>query len=138
MERVNFKAVALGILADLGGTIVASAVLFAFFAGDQVSDQMSPEEMEEAVKLATQGGAFLITSLVVGLGFSVFGGYVAARVAKKEIYLNAGLVGVASLLIGLFFGGGGPIWFNVAGFLLVIPAALYGGYLADPESRTQP
>lgn len=131
MERVNFKALALGILTDFGGTIVASTIVFAMFVGNLGTDQMSPVEMEEAMQAATQHGGFLVTSLIVGLGFSALGGYVAARVAKKELYLNAGLVGVFSLLVGLFTGGQGPIWFNIAGYLLVIPAALYGGYFAD-------
>ena len=134
MERVNLKALGLGIITDIGGTIVSSMFLFAIFVGDVYSEQMSQAEIEEAIAIATQRSGFLITSLIVGLGFTALGGFVAARVAQKEIYLNAGLVGVASLLIGLFFGSDGPIWFNIAGFLLVIPAALYGGYLADPES----
>lgn len=133
MERVNFKALALGILTDFGGTILASTIIFAMFAGNLASEQMSPEEIEEMVKAATQSGGFLLTSLIVGLGFSALGGYVAARVAKKELYLNAGLVGVFSLLVGLLSGSQGPIWFNVAGYLLVIPAALYGGYFADRQ-----
>lgn len=134
MERINFKALLFGIAADMGGTFAASLIIFPMFAGDLFSQDMSPEEIEAAMQTLSQDSGFLLASLVVGLAFSALGGYVAARVAKKDIYLNAGLVGVFGLFIGLLFGGGGPIWFNVAGFVLVIPAALYGGFLADRQT----
>lgn len=134
MGRVQFKPLFLGIATDIVGTFLASLVIFPIFAGDLMSERMSPEEIEAAVQALQQNGRFLLTSLVVGLGFSALGGYVAARTAKHDLYLHAGLVGVAGLLFGLVAGGGGPFWFNVAGFLLVIPAALYGGYLADSQA----
>lgn len=135
MGRVQFKPLFLGIATDIVGTFLASVILFPLFAGDLMSDRMSEEEIEAAVQALSQNGRFLLTSLIVGLGFSALGGYVAARVARQDLYLHAGLVGVAGLLLGLFAGGGGPFWFNVAGFVLVIPAALYGGYLADGQAR---
>lgn len=131
MERVNFKAFLFGVAADIGGTFAASLIIFPLFAGGLFSQDMSAEDVEAAVQTLGQDGAFLLTSLVVGLAFTALGGYVAGRVAKQDIYLNAGLVGVLGVLTGLVFGTGGPIWFSAAGFLLVIPAALYGGYLAD-------
>lgn len=134
MGRVSIKAVALGIITDIGGSIVAGIILLAMFAGHVFSEPMSPQELDEALKPITQSGPFLITSLIAGLSFTALGGYVAARVAGKEIYLNAGLVGVFSLLAGLTFGGEYPVWFNIAGLVLIIPAALYGGHLA--EGRT--
>ncbi len=135
MERVNFKAFLFGIAADIGGTFAASLIIFPLFAGDSFRPDMSAEEIEAAMQAVTESSRFLLASLVVGLAFTALGGYVAARVAKQDLYLNAGLVGVAGLLIGLLFGGGGPIWFNVAGYVLVIPAALYGGYLADRQAQ---
>lgn len=133
MGRVNFKALLFGIAADIGGTFAAGLIIFPIFAGDLFSQDMSPEDVEAAMQTLSQDGTFLLVSLVVGLAFSSLGGYVAARVAKQDIYLNAGLIGVFGVFTGVLFGGGGPIWFSVAGFLLVIPAALYGGYLADRQ-----
>lgn len=133
MGRVNFKALLFGLATDIGGTFAASLIILPVFAGDRFAPDMSAEELEAAMQTLAQDSGFLLTSLIVGLAFSALGGYVAGRVAKQEIYLNAGLIGVIDVLIAVLFGGGGPIWFNVAGFLLVIPAALYGGYLADRQ-----
>ncbi|HEX7043969.1 MAG TPA: hypothetical protein VF203_05085 [Burkholderiales bacterium] len=131
MERIDLKALLFGIVADVGVTFVASVLLFALFAHGLVYPDMPPEEADAAMQALLSRGDFLLTSLVIGLACSALGGYVAARTAGRDLYLHAGLVGLASLLLGLLAGTRGPIWFNVAGFLLVLPAALYGGYLAD-------
>lgn len=131
MERINLKALLFGIVADVGVTFVASLLLFLLFAHDLVSPDMPPEEMDAVMQALLARGDFLLASLVIGLGCSTLGGYVAARTAGQDLYLHAGLVGLASLLFGLVAGTSGPFWFNVAGFVLVLPAALYGGYLAD-------
>lgn len=132
MGRVSIKGVLLGILADIGATIVAGMILLPLFAGGSVSEQMSIEDVDEVMKQIVQNDWFLITNFVIGLSCSALGGYVAARVAKHEIYLNAGLVGAFGVLVGsLNLSGDYPIWFNVGGLLLVIPAALLGAQLAS-------
>lgn len=133
MERVNIKGVALGVLADIGGSVLASILLLSWFVGDAIAPDLPPEEAERIMQRLAQDGAFLILNLLLGLAFTGLGGYVAARVAGRERYLNAGLVGVISLALGVLFGGQAPLWFEVAGFLLILPAALYGGYLADRQ-----
>jgi uncharacterized membrane protein len=133
MGRVSFKGVALGVLVDIGGTVLASMLLLSWFVGDTIAPEMPPEEVEQIMRQLSRDGAFLTASLVLGLAFTGLGGYVAARVATRELYLNAGLVGVVSLVLGLVFGGQAPLWFEVAGVLLIVPAALYGGYLADRQ-----
>lgn len=137
VERVTVKAVLLGVLADIGASVAAAMILLPLFAGGSVSSEMSADDMEVAVKQIMQNGWFLIANFVVGLSCSALGGYVAARVAKKEIYLNAALVGLFSLLIGsLNLSGEYPIWFNVGGLFLVIPAALVGAQLAGGRAAS--
>ena len=133
MERVSIKGVFLGVLADIGGSVLASALLLSLFVGDAIAPDMPPEDVEQVMRRLSQDGAFLTISLLLGLAFTGLGGYVAARVARRELYLNAGLVGVISLLLGLLFGGQAPFWFEAAGVLLIVPVALYGGYLADRQ-----
>jgi len=131
VERINLKALLFGIVADIGVTFVASVLLLLLFAHDLVTPDMPPEEADAVMQELLARGDFLLASLAIGLACSTLGGYVAARTAGKDLYLHAGLVGIASLLLGLFTGASGPFWFNVAGYVLVLPAALYGGYLAD-------
>lgn len=133
MEKVSFKGVALGVMTDIGGTLLASVLLLSYFAGDALSPEMAPEQAERVMRRLLEDGGYLLANLVIGLVFTGLGGYVAARVARRELYLNAGLVGVVSLLLGVFFGGQGPFWFEVAGIVLIVPAALYGAYLADRQ-----
>jgi hypothetical protein len=64
------------------------------------------------------------------------GGYIAARVARKEIYLNSGIIGILGIVLGVMLAARYPIWFNVSGFLTVVPAALAGGHLAKPKQST--
>lgn len=133
MERVSIKGVFLGVLADIGGSVLASVLLLSLFVGDAIAPDMPPEDVEQVMRRLSQDGAFLTISLLLGLAFTGLGGYVAARIARRELYLNAGLVGVISLLLGLLFGGQAPFWFEAAGVLLIVPVALYGGYLADRQ-----
>lgn len=138
MGRVSIKGVLLGILADIGASVAAGMILLPLFADSGVSEQMSAEDIDEMIKQITQNGWFLISNFIVGLSCSVLGGYVAARVAKQEIYLNAGLVGLFGVLIGsLNLSSEYPIWFNLGGLLLVIPAALLGAQLASGHAAAE-
>ncbi|THF63291.1 hypothetical protein [Pseudothauera rhizosphaerae] len=73
---------------------------------------------------------FFIGSIVLGTLTTILGGYVAARIAKKRLYVNAGVVGGLGILIGLLPAQDNPLWFNIICFLTVVPAAILGGYLA--------
>lgn len=135
MGRVSIKGVLLGVGTDIGGSIVAGVLLLSWFGGSNFSANMSPDEIDEVVKRITQNGTFLITSFVIGLSLSAVGGYVAARIAGKDYYLNSGLVGVVGVLAGLLsLSNAYPIWFNVGGLILIVPAALYGGRLAESRA----
>ncbi len=73
---------------------------------------------------------FLILRTLVGIIALIAGGYITAKIAKASYYLNAGVVGLLSVLITMLaYNGGYPLWFNIIGFLFLIPAALLGGHL---------
>ena len=129
MSEISVKGVLLGVLADVAGSTVSGIIMIPIFGGNILTEEMSDKELDEAIHAMTQGNEFLLTSLVVGLIFTVIGGYVAARVAKKGIYLNSGMVGVIGVVLGILLAGETALWFDVAGFISVIPAALVGGYL---------
>jgi hypothetical protein len=69
----------------------------------------------------------------------MLGGYLAARIAKAHHYVNAMVIGVMGIIIGILgaiaAGGEYPLWSFVIGFLLVLPAALLGGRLAATASH---
>lgn len=125
------KAIGLGALADLGGTLIMATLVSTLFAtmlvingvaADAVADQMIASKL------------YLGVLLVLGLGLDVVGGYVAARIANhaeyKHALLTAGLVIIGGMLLSAGADEGGwPAWINALGTLAAIPAALLGAHI---------
>lgn len=133
MNELSIKGILLGVLTDVAGSTIANIILIFLFSTHLITPEMSEQELNDAILAMTQDNGFLIASLIVGLCFTILGGYVAARVAKKGVYQNSAMVGVIGVLLEFLFAGSTLQWFDVAGIVTVIPAALLGGYLA----RTQ-
>ena len=126
----TWKAVLLGVTTDLFGTTVAGMVLVVLFSGMLVAQGRGPEEIGP---LLLQSNEYLFLSLAMGLSFTALGGYVAARVANRQEYKHALIVGVIVLVIGEVMVSsdptGMPLSIRIIGDLLVIPAALLGAHL---------
>jgi hypothetical protein len=121
-------AVFLGVVADIGGTIVAGMVLALLMPG-----LAAPVPSVDPSMPSAPPEGFQWFSLLVGLCFTGVGGYVAARTANHREYFHALLVGIVSLVLGELMVGmspeGYPLAQRLVGDLLVIPAALLGGHL---------
>ena len=119
MNNISIK----GILFRYDAVVVIDIVLgtasVALFAGN------IPEASLNALETNT---GLLLFIMIFGTLSTVIGGFIAARVAKEEIYLNSGMVGVIGIVLGLLVGGEYPIWFTVLSYLSIIPSALLGGY----------
>jgi len=126
----TWKAVTFGVLADVVGTFLAGIVLFAALGSVLVSQGASPEELDRTLM---QSDAYLMLAGAVGLGFTVLGGYVAARVANQREYYHGLLTGVVVLAFGELMislsPDGYPLAYRIVGDLLAIPAALFGAHL---------
>jgi len=126
----TWKAVTFGVLADIAGTFLAGIVLLVVLGSVLVSRGASPEELDRALM---QSDAYLMLAGVVGLGFTVLGGYVAARVANQREYYHGLLTGVVVLAFGELMTNlspeGYPLAYRIIGDLLAIPAALFGAHL---------
>lgn len=133
-RRFRWKAVLIGAATDLGFSIVAGIVVSVI-----VSVIAGPQEgaTEEMLGRMSQSWPFLLFSMAVGGGFTVLGGYVAARLARHSFLLHALVAGGISLALGafLFHGDDGPYAGIVAllGYGLHLPLALLGGWLAARE-----
>lgn len=137
MDEISIKAILLGVITDIAGSTVAGIIMMPIFGSNLFTEEMTGQELEEALLAMTQGNEFLLTSLIVGIIFTVIGGYVAARVAKKGIYLNSGMVGVIGVFLGILLARDAAPWFDVAGYISVIPAALLGGYLFKSRQKIE-
>lgn len=93
------KAIALGLLVDVGGTTVGSLLLGAIYGIALAASGASLDELAAAGEgPATDSWLFWI-STAMGLVFSVLGGYVCARIARRnELRLGAILAALSALL----------------------------------------
>lgn len=125
------KAVALGVATDLGGTVAFGILMGIVLLGAGVD----PEAMDAMATSPDSwvfwvGGAF-------GLGFSVLGGYVCARVARRgEMRLGA-IVAAVSAVAGFTLAGEGmQLGTLLAMTLLSIGAVLYGAHWGAMRNRS--
>jgi len=116
MPRFNFKAVVLGALVDVGGSLIAFSVLHALFRHRW-----------------SGGHAPLIVQDTVGLGFSFLGGLTGGRLARQRELLHALATVLPCLLLGLAVMGkipSSPLWQLLLSYVGEFPLALLGGYCA--------
>lgn len=130
MTRFDPKAILIAMLLSLALDVVGAVLLHTVF-GPGLSEDMSPEQMKASVLAMQQSSAFLFASLLYGTGTTVFGGYVAARLARAFPYFNALAIGVAGIVLGLLLASASPWWADALGYLISVPAALFGGRLGQ-------
>jgi hypothetical protein len=85
----------------------------------------------DEVTARMHGPSGLLLMLILGLGFTVGGGYVAGRTARQEEILHGASVAGLGIVLGLFLRDPGlPLWYEAVSFAAMIPAGMAGGYLA--------
>lgn len=134
MQRVSPKAVAISTLVMMALDTAGGVLLLFLLGGVNFQEGMTSEQMDEAIRSVTDGDAFLVASMIYGTATTVFGGYLAARLAQRYPYFNAAALGALGLTLGLLMGGPAPWWFTAMGFVLTLPAAIVGGHLAKLQA----
>jgi fructose-specific phosphotransferase system IIC component len=129
MSGISIKGIILGVVAVLVTDVVAGIGLTVALADE------GSLKSKEAIAQLTHSEPFLIGSVFFGTLSTVLGGYVAARIAKRSQYANAAVIGVLGVTFGVMLSGGYPFWFNAIAFLLVLPAAIWGGHIAAPRAQ---
>jgi putative membrane protein (TIGR04086 family) len=74
-----------------------------------------------------------ITNIILALGFTFLGGYIAGRIAKHSEVLHGGLVGAVGIIIGfiIIVAMSSPIrWPEIVCFVGIIPIGMGGGCVA--------
>ena len=95
IRGLRFKAILWGVLADTIGTLAVATALFLEMAAAGIP------EAEIAVRMHGLSGLLLM--LILGLSFTLFGGYVAGRTAGRVEILHGAVVAGIGLVLGLFF-----------------------------------
>lgn len=117
---MSIKGILLGILAIVVLDSIAGIAMIPLFAENMSS---------EAIEALSQEFAPLCYSVFFGTISTIAGGYIAAKYGGLAPYKNAAVIGVSGLVFGVLSMDSFPLWFNVIGFISVIPAALFGAYL---------
>ncbi len=135
-EGLKPGAIALGVVVDTMASLLGSLLLVALFAGLQAPRDGGASPSEAAQALAASPH-FLFASLGVGLLCTVCGAYVGAKRASCFFARHGAWIGICSAVVGLVpYGISGqdgprpPLWFDLLGFSLLLPAGALGGYLA--------
>ena len=128
--RFRPLAVFIGWLADIGFTMVTSMALGVVAAIWFIGQGVTLDELEAAVT-----ASHWIQGIGMGLGAcgTVVGAYIAVWLGKTMPMVHASVLGVVSLLTSLvpllLAPDMQPVWVELSGLVLVIPAALLGGWL---------
>ena len=123
IRRLRFKAILWGVLVDTIGTLTVAMALFLALASSGLPQAEITSRM--------RGFSGLMLMLILGLGFTLIGGYVAGRTAGRFEILHGAVVAGIGLVLGLFFREPGlPLWYEVVSFAAMIPLGMAGGYIA--------
>lgn len=130
------KAVLVGLAVDIGGTFAAS-ILLSVLVGVVMSS--AGHTAEATADLFAESVVLKTAMMAIGIGCTVLGGYVAARVANRT-ELNVALVfGLCTLaageLLSRWMGNNTGGWEQAAFLVITIPAALFGGWLYKSRKR---
>jgi hypothetical protein len=124
IRRLRFKAIFWGVLADIVGTLAVAMALVLALAASAVP--------EAEITARMHGFSGLMLMMILGLGFTLIGGYVAGRTAGQFEILHGAIVAGIGLVLGLFFREPGlPLWYEMVSFAAVIPLGIAGGYIAS-------
>jgi hypothetical protein len=124
------KAVLAGAAVDIVGSLVIGAILSVIYGASLAVSGASVEEIAAASSEVPVDSWLFISGILVGCAFSVLGGYVCARIAKRSEYGLGCIVGAISALFGLLFAlGHYPLFVNLGLGLATFASVLLGARL---------
>jgi len=132
-----FKAVALGLATDIGGTLVATAILAVIYGIALAASGVKREDIAATMQASATDSWFFYVSSLVGLGFSVLGGYVCARIARRSELKFGAILAALSALFGILFAGENTqeLGTFLSLTLLGIGAVVVGARLGQAKNR---
>ncbi|HEX7810946.1 MAG TPA: hypothetical protein VF460_03470 [Burkholderiales bacterium] len=130
------KAVLVGLAVDIGGSIAAGIVLTLVYGVLLASTGATPEEIAAAATAIAPGSWIFITGMAMGCGFSVWGGYLCARIAGRRAYASGVVVAAISTAFGAAFGSEGySAGLNLALLIATFGAVMFGVRMGVTKNR---
>jgi hypothetical protein len=143
MKGISIKGVVIGSVTDIVATNLITIPIVVYVMTTRDFSSVPQEQISTALFQVMQNDTIIFSvQLILASICSVLGGYIAARIAKRNELLNgtlASILCVGSGVYGLFFGTlPVPLWQHLAGFVLSPSLAAFGGYLRIKTKPSQP
>ena len=128
------KGMIFGLLVDIGGSLVASFVLFFIWAIWLSSSGLDADAVAQSMAEPDPLSGFSLASYTLGGGFSWLGGYVCARVARETELRCAAVIGTISSLVSLAMGIGLPPGLYLFLTVLTFASVMLGGWMGEQRN----
>lgn len=130
---IQFRPIVVGAVVDFIATFAMVALYYAYYVAPAAGAAGAFEDAAAKFWASTDG---LIASLLLGSIGTLIGGFYAAYKAGTLEMKHGALVGLCSIVLGLFLTPSGsesqtPEWFMALSFAAAIPAGAIGGFLAE-------
>lgn len=136
-NKVSKIAVTIAVFVVFFLYAMGTAILMPMFGVPYHQKDFPVEDFSNTIVAPTERNHVVLVLLAIGAITTMIGGYIAARIARKNIYLNAGAVGAIGVIMGILGRGNNPAWFDMIGLVTIIPAALLGGLLAEKHKSNE-
>lgn len=127
-RRLHWRGIFLGFVVDYGCSTAFGAITGIVLGAIYVRRGGDPGTIATTLFQST---AYLSTALFFGSLFVVLGGFIVGRIARQWRILNGAALGVLDMIIGLTYLGQLPAWYHTLSFIVTLPCALLGVWLAE-------
>jgi len=131
------KGMIFGLLVDIGGSMIASFVLFFTWAIWLGASGLDAEAITQAMVENDPASGVSLIGYVVGTAFSWLGGYVCARVAQETELRCAAVVATISAALALAMGTALPLPLHLLLTVLTVAAVMLGGWMGAHRNARQ-
>lgn len=132
------KAVVLGVVTDILGTIVASTVIGIIFSVVWANQGMDAKQIEMLLSEQAIDKPFGMLATAVGAIFSYLGGFICARVVRRSELRYACITAAISITIGVVLAAGATSALRLLGGSAIgITAVLIGAMHARAANRSE-
>jgi hypothetical protein len=136
------KAVTVGAIIDIGGTMLGGIVIALGYSMLLGIQGHSNTEIERALTEFDRWSVFGLLLTAMGLVMSLFGGYQCAAIANRNAYLAPGILSLISVTFGAFMSAGEVALPELLMMSALTVASILGGAsfyirkLAEPPTPT--
>lgn len=132
------KAVTVGAIIDIGGTMLGSFVVAMCYAVLLGMQGLSSDEITKALNELDRWSVPGLITMAIGLVMSVLGGLQCAVIANRATYLAPGILSIVSVAIGAMMNDGRTALPELLFFSAITVAAILGGASLQIRKLVEP